>query len=367
MKNLGLYIHIPFCEQKCPYCDFYSECDKNEYDTYASKLIDRIVFFSNLYKRQIDTVYFGGGTPSVLGTKRLSMILKSIKDNFLVNKDAEITVEANPCTAKQLDFKTLSNAGFNRLSVGLQSSDENELKILGRRHTANDAKETVTAAKNAGFKNISLDLMICIPTQTKSSLTESIKFCKDCEVAHISAYILKVEENTPFYRMKENLNLFDDDTQADIYLHMVSELSKHGYEQYEISNFCNPGFEGKHNLKYWHDEEYLGIGPSAHSYINGKRFYYGRSINDFYNNILLEDGNGGDIEEYIMLAMRLKEGLNLNELEKKYNYRLSNNFQLRLNNLKKEGMINIIDNTISLTTRGFLVSNTIISYLCDAL
>ena len=251
MDLLSIYIHIPFCEQKCPYCDFYSINDKNEYDSYTDNLIELIKEYSLKYPRKITTVYFGGGTPSVIGAHRLVNILNAVKDNFEICDDAEITVEVNPCSSSELDFSLLKKAGFNRVSVGMQSSDENELKLLGRRHSASDAKDTVERARNAGFENISLDLMICVPTQTKSSLTKSIEFCKDCGVEHISAYILKFEENTPFYKLKDKLELFDDDEQAQMYLHTVDELERCGYKQYEISNFCKDGFEGKHNLRYW--------------------------------------------------------------------------------------------------------------------
>ncbi len=367
MDRLSIYIHIPFCEQKCPYCDFYSKSDKTQYDKYTDKLIESIVKYSCKYPREITTVYFGGGTPSAIGSKRLCAILDSIKQHFIVLDDAEITVEVNPCSAKNLDFHAMKCAGFNRLSIGLQSANQNELKILGRRHNSDDAKNTIEIARNAGFENISLDLMLCVPNQTKSSLSESIRFCKDCGVEHISAYILKFEENTPFYNMKNELDKFDDDSQAQIYLHAVSELEKYGYNLYEISNFSKPGFEGKHNLRYWRDEEYLGLGPSAHSFVDSKRFYYERDFDKFYKDITVDDGTGGDIEEYIMLALRLKEGLNLNKLKNRYNFTLKENFAYKLNKLKSEGLILYDDNTISLTNEGFLVSNTIINYIIDSL
>lgn len=367
MDTLSIYIHIPFCDQKCPYCDFYSISDKNEYDRYVSNLVKLIEFYANKYRRKISTVYFGGGTPSVIGAKRLSDILSAIKKNFDVEKEAEITVELNPCSSIKLDFSLLKQAGFNRVSIGLQSSDESELKLLGRRHTAKDAKRTVEKARCAGFSNISLDLMICVPTQTKSSLTKSVEFCKDCDVEHISAYILKIEENTPFYRMKKNLELFDDDEQAELYLHVINELENNGYSQYEISNFCKDGYEGKHNLRYWRDQEYLGLGPSAHSFVDNKRFYFSKNIDDFYRNVVTEDGIGGDIEEFIMLSLRLKEGLNLTKLKNRYNYTLSDNFLCRVKKLRSENLVSFDKKTISLTKEGFLVSNTIIGYLIDAL
>lgn len=367
MDSLSIYIHIPFCEQKCPYCDFYSVSNSNEYDSYVENLKRLIAYYSNKYKRKIATVYFGGGTPSVLKADRLVEILKAVKDNFSIDINAEITVEVNPCSSRDLDFYKLRNAGFNRISIGLQSSDENELKLLGRRHTAEDVKTAVQRARDAGFENISLDLMICVPTQTKSSLTKSVEFCKDCNVEHISAYILKIEENTPFYKMQENFQLFDDDTQAELYIHVINELEKNGYFQYEISNFCKPGFEGKHNLRYWRDKEYLGLGPSAHSFIDNKRFYFSRNIIDFYNNIIVDDGPGGDVEEFIMLSLRLKQGLNVIDLQNKYNFTLSKNFLYRINMLKKEGLVDFDNSVVSLTKEGFLVSNKIISYLIDAL
>lgn len=367
MKSIGIYIHIPFCEQKCPYCDFYSIADKNEFDRYTDAVIDRIKQFSDKYNRTVSSVYFGGGTPSVIGTNHLVRILESVKSNFELSADAEVTVEVNPCSQNNISFEKLFVAGFNRISIGLQSANENELKILGRRHDANDAKNTVDNAKKVGFKNISLDLMLCVPEQTKSSLTKSIEFCRDCNVTHISAYILKIEENTKFYQIKDKLILFDDDETSQIYIHAVNELERCGYCQYEISNFCKPSFEGKHNLKYWRDEEYIGIGPSAHSFIDGKRFYYSRSFEDFYSNKITEDGTGGDIEECIMLRLRLKEGLTLDLLKNEYGYTPSDKLIKSLNRLNEEGLIKFDNNLVSLTKEGFLVSNMIINYIIDAL
>lgn len=367
MKSIGIYIHIPFCEQKCPYCDFYSINKPQEYDKYVYELIKQIHSFGKKYKRTVDTVYFGGGTPSVIGSDRLIDILSAVYRSFDVSKNCEVTVEVNPCSANKLDFKAMRIAGFNRLSIGLQSSNENELKLLGRRHTADDAKSTVVMAQKARFDNISLDMMMCIPDQTKSSLYESIKFCKDCNVNHISIYMLKFEENTPFFNIKNSLQLFDDDEQADIYTFAVDTIENIGFKQYEISNFAMPGYESKHNLHYWRDEEYLGIGPSAHSYINGKRFYYPRDINEFYEGIICDDGIGGDIAEYIMLSLRLSEGVSVDYLKDKYEYVLSKNLIRAINRLACEGLVGFDSHTISLTKNGFLVSNSVINYIIDNL
>lgn len=367
MNSIGIYVHIPFCDCKCAYCDFYSITNKKEYDNYTEQLINKIDMFSNQYNRKVESIYFGGGTPSVLGTERLCLILENIKNKFEVDKLCEITVEVNPCSANSIDFTTLRKVGFNRLSIGMQSAIDSELKILARKHTANDAKATVDCARKAGFENISLDLMLCIPEQTKNSLTESIKFCKDCNVEHISAYILKIEEGTPFFKIKEKLNLFDEENQAQMYLHAVNELEKYGYHQYEISNFSKQGFEGKHNLKYWRDEEYIGIGPSAHSFIDGKRFYYERDFEKFYNDELIEDGVGGNIEEYIMLKLRLKEGFSMELLKDKYGYIPNKEFYKRIELLENQGLLLHKNSIISLTKEGFLVSNSIINYILDVL
>lgn len=365
-ETLSLYIHIPFCKSKCPYCDFYSNtASESEYDKYTEILISKVKYWSKKTNKYISTIYFGGGTPSVFGADRLCNILTTIKKNFLLCDSAEITVEINPDTGKEIDFKKMFECGFNRISIGLQSAVDKEIRILGRIHTPNDAKVTVQRAKRAGFENISLDLMMGIPYQTCESLQKSIDFCNNCGVTHISSYILKVEENTRFYQIKDSLDLPDDDEQAQIYLFAVDYLDKLGFCQYEISNFAKKGFESRHNCNYWKCNEYIGIGPSAHSFFKGKRFYYGRSINDFEKNIIINDGTGGDEEEFIMLSLRLKNGLNFDEFEKKFNMSLPYDFINRANLYAKSGFIDVYNDRISFAPKGFLVSNTIISDLLN--
>lgn len=363
-NSIGLYIHIPFCKSKCPYCDFYSKrATENDYSEYVKILLDKLFFYSKNCNQTVNTIYFGGGTPSILGTDRLCKILSAVKNHFTVSSEAETTLEANPDSGKKLDFNKLYSEGFNRLSIGMQSAVEKELKTLGRIHSANDAKQTVLSAKNAGFNNISLDLMLGIPHQTYESLQKSIQFCSDCEVTHISSYILKIEENTPFYKMQEKLALPNEDTQADFYLKAVELLDKLGYKQYEISNFAKKGFESRHNTNYWKCGEYIGIGPSAHSFYKGKRFYYGRSIEDFKNDIIIDDGIGGTEEEYIMLSLRLKSGLNFNEYKNKFNKPISDELIKKAKLYQKSGYMEIDNDKISFTPEGFLVSNHIISEL----
>ena len=363
-NSIGLYIHIPFCKHKCPYCDFFSgNADENAFDNYVIELKDKIKYWSEKSKRDVATVYFGGGTPSVLGADRLCDILDFIEFNFNIQNNAEITVEVNTDSAKTIDFEKMYACGFNRISMGMQTAVEDELRLLGRIHSIDDAKTSVERAKSAGFNNISLDLMMGIPNQTIESLEKSISFCADCEVTHISSYILKIEENTPFYKVQNKLKLADDDTQAEMYLRAVEMLDSLGYKQYEISNFSKQGYESRHNTNYWRCGEYIGIGPSAHSFFEGKRFFYSRSMDDFNNNKLSFEGTGGDEEEFIMLSLRLKSGLNYSEFEEKFGYTLPSYIIKKAKEYEKYGYTNVTDKSISFTPKGFLVSNSIISEL----
>lgn len=363
-NSIGLYIHIPFCKHKCPYCDFFSgNANENAFDNYVIELKDKIKYWSEKTKRDVATVYFGGGTPSVLGADRLCDTLDFIKFNFNIQNNAEITVEVNPDSAKTIDFEKMYACGFNRISMGMQTAVEDELRLLGRIHSIDDAKTSVERAKSAGFNNISLDLMMGIPNQTIESLEKSISFCADCEVTHISSYILKIEENTPFYKVQNKLKLADDDMQAEMYLKAVEMLDSLGYKQYEISNFAKQGYESRHNTNYWRCGEYIGIGPSAHSFFEGKRFFYSRSMDDFNNNKLSFEGTGGDEEEFIMLSLRLKSGLNYSEFEEKFGYTLPSYIIKKAKEYEKYGYTNVTDKSISFTPKGFLVSNSIISEL----
>lgn len=363
-NSIGLYIHIPFCKHKCPYCDFFSgNADENAFDNYVIELKDKIKYWSEKSKRDVATVYFGGGTPSVLGADRLCDILDFIKSNFNIQNNAEITVEVNPDSAKTIDFEKMYACGFNRISMGMQTAVEDELRLLGRIHSIDDAKTSVERAKSAGFNNISLDLMMGIPNQTIESLEKSISFCADCKVTHISSYILKIEENTPFYKVQNKLKLADDDMQAEMYLKAVEMLDSLGYKQYEISNFAKQGYESRHNTNYWRCGEYIGIGPSAHSFFEGKRFFYSRNMDDFNNNKLSFEGTGGDEEEFIMLSLRLKSGLNYYEFEEKFGYTLPSYIIKKAKEYEKYGYTNVTDKSISFTPKGFLVSNSIISEL----
>ncbi len=363
--NCGIYIHIPYCIKKCPYCDFYSVIFD---DFSASEYTDAVICVIESYKNSgigVDTVYFGGGTPNLIGSERIGKIIGAIKESFELSADVEITLEANPETFKNQDIAAFKKAGINRLSMGLQSANENELCSLGRRHTNYDVAFCVSEAKKAGIQNISLDLMLGVEGQDKASLLNSIEFCTSLDISHISAYMLKIEPNTPYHKNHSLLCLPDDDEAAELYLFAVSELKKRGFEQYEISNFAKDGAKSRHNLKYWNCQQYIGIGASAHGFENGERYYYKRSIAEFVASPLsrISDGAGGGFDEYFMLKMRLADGINLFEFEKKFNLKLSNRFYLKLNSFEKAGLLNNQGGKIAFTPKGFLVSNSIIADL----
>ena len=363
-KRIGLYLHIPFCRSKCAYCDFFSgRATEAYFRQYTTQLKNKIEYWGKQANETVSSVYFGGGTPSVLGTDRLCALLSCVKACFTVADNAEITLEVNPESGKSLDFAALRKVGFNRVSIGLQSSDEKELQALGRIHTPDEAALTVRRVHQAGIENTSLDLMLGIPYQTIDSLKKSIDFCYSCGVKHISSYILKIEENTPFYSNREKYNFADDDKQADFYLFTVAYLNSLGYRQYEISNFAVPGYESRHNTLYWQCGEYIGIGPSAHSFYHGKRFFYERNINAFYDGKIIDDGIGGDEEEFIMLSLRLTSGLSYSAYEAKFGKALSPAVKSKIERYARLGLMETDGQSAHFTPRGFLVSNSIISEL----
>lgn len=362
MKNIGLYLHIPFCKSKCPYCDFYSFSGKDtQKDDYTIVLKNRILSSISTLQRKADTLYIGGGTPSVLRAKNLATLVNACNSGFLTD-DAEITVECNPYGLDEDFFKTLHNCGVNRISMGLQSAVDSERRILGRLSDRNQVENAVKTAQKVGFENITLDVMLGVPEQTEKSLAETLDFCFSLGVPHISAYMLKLEENTHFYKNRKKYNFPDDDLTADLYLQMCETLENNGTMQYEISNFAKQGFESQHNLKYWHCEEYLGLGPSAHSFLNGKRFYYDRNFNAFMNgNSPIQDGYGGDFAEYAMLNLRLTDGLNENKVLERFGHHIPKDIYKNSKIFVDNGYMISNENGLALTRKGFLLSNTILS------
>ncbi len=362
MDKKGIYIHIPFCRQKCPYCNFYSKnAGEDEYDKYTDKICSQITDFAKEKRIVADTLYFGGGTPTVTGADRIIKIISAAKKSFGLNSsDTEITVEVNP-EKSDIDFGLLRSAGCNRISIGLQSANDDELKFLGRLHNTLDAKKCILSAKNSGFENISLDLMIALPGQTYEKLRRSVDFCANQGAKHISAYILKIEEGTIFYKNRNNLSMTDDDRTADMYEYLCSVMKEYGYDHYEISNFCKPGYEGRHNLKYWHDEEYIGFGPSSHSFFCGRRFYRPANFKRFYEGEVISDGAGGDTEEFIMLGLRLAEGITNERFRTKFGTDIPDIYKKRAEIFQAAGLTKTFDNGFALTEKGFMVSNSIIA------
>ena len=356
---LGLYIHIPFCEKKCNYCDFYSAFyNKDTLNVYLDALKGEIKKWGGKLHRPIDTIYIGGGTPSLLG-KEIISLTDCIKESFTVLKNAEFTVEVNPSSSDNF-LKYAKTAGVNRLSVGVQSGCDDTLKILGRTHTAQDAMLTVNAARELGFDNISLDLMIALPHSSTVTLKSDIDFILSLHPEHISAYILKIEQNTVFSKKYDTLHLPDDDATAEQYLLMCDRLQNSGFEHYEISNFSREGMTGRHNMKYWTTQDYLGIGPAAHSCVSGKRFYYPRDLQGFIKQPkIISDGAGGDSAERLMLGLRLSEGVNLEKIYGEIPESIKNKITL----LEKAGYIKANLPHISLTDSGMLISNSIITEL----
>ena len=361
--NIGLYIHIPFCRSKCPYCDFYSFiADDASKKAYTDAVIECIKSDYTKYKRKADTLYIGGGTPSSLETDDLVKIINTAKETFLTD-DAEITIECNPYDASFELFSKLYDASVNRISMGMQSANDIERKKLGRRSSREDITKAVTNAKKAGISNISLDLMLGIPSQSEESLLSSLDFCISLDIPHISAYILKIEEATPFYKLQSKLNLPSDDEVADMYLVTCDYLSSHGIKQYEISNFAKEGFESKHNLKYWNCLEYLGIGPAAHSFIDGKRFFYDRDFTSFVNAGLspVYDGQGGSFSEYVMLGLRLCQGISDEQTVKRFGHKMPDKLIKAAEKYIDNGFMEHENGNLKLTAKGFLLSNTILA------
>ena len=342
MNKAGLYFHIPFCKNKCPYCDFYSVkyCESAARD-YCILLKNEIA----KYHGEFDTVYFGGGTPSIVPSELICDILSSAREQFDIDKNSEITIECNPREDLKAAFEQYRSAGINRLSIGMQSAIDRERFALGRAAGKAEVARTVSDAKAAGFENISLDLMLGTPHQSPDSLDETFDFIDKMQVQHISAYMLKIEEGTKFFEMKEKLPLPDEDKVSEMYLKTIKALGELGFNQYEISNFAKPNYESHHNNKYWELVPYLGIGKSAHSFWDGRRFYYDENMN------IIDDGAGGDVNERIMLGLRLTKGIEKSLVKKPYSH------------LVKMGLLRESENRLALTPEGMLVSNTVINEL----
>ncbi len=361
-NNLGIYIHIPFCKKKCPYCSFYSvPNEENLVDRYITVLCEEIKKWGQKICSEVDTIYFGGGTPSTLKTEELLKILFCVKENFK-SKDPEITIEINPGDYRNIDFEKLCYYGVNRISLGAQSIKDSALKILGRRHDFKDIINSIETIKCAKINNISLDLILGAPGQKMSDIYDFVYFCKENNIPHISSYMLKIEGNTPFYFNRDNLVFFSDDEFADFYFYTCETMKRFGFSHYEISNFSKKGFESRHNLKYWNLDDYLGFGPSAHSLFGENRFYYENDLNKFINSpeIISEDDFEPE-KELVMLSLRTSEGITNQKFREKIGKDIPNDYFEKAKKFEEYGFLECKNNSIKLTEKGFLVSNTIIS------
>ena len=378
--SLGLYLHIPFCRSKCRYCDFYSlPRAEGEMDRYVRALSSHLVRQAPLAAGYtVDTVYFGGGTPSYLGPRRLASLLEAVLAHYPTAPDGEITLEANPdslCAAG--DVRALVSAGFNRVSLGVQSADEGELRAIGRIHTFAQAREAAGAIRAGGVRNLSLDLIYGLPDQTMDRWQSTVERALALEPEHLSCYGLKLEEGTPLWRQRDSLTFPDEDRQADMYLWTVDRLAAAGYGQYEISNFARPGFASRHNEKYWALSPYLGFGPGAHSDFGGVRYAWARSLADYCRAV--EAGGEPPLSEraavslrerageYVMLGLRTARGLDGPGFEARYGLSFAP-VEEALEKLVPMGhVLRLPRGRWRLTPQGFLVSNQIIGLALEAL
>ncbi len=374
--KLGIYIHIPFCRSKCDYCDFYSLAGRDDrMDQYQKALLSHIKETAPLAQDfPVDTIYIGGGTPSYYGAKRLKELLGVIRKLYKVEKDAEVTVECNPDSVDVKSLKILRKAGVNRLSMGMQSANACELERIHRIHTPQQVNEAATAARKAGFTNLSLDLIYGLPGQTMDSWKATVEHALSLIPQHLSCYGLKVEEGTPLAaRVAQGEVLPDDDQQADLYLWTVGRLERAGYPQYEISNFAKHGFASRHNLRYWLTQPYIGFGPGAHSDFGGRRYSFVRDLDAYIQGVL----QGGDIideseiipkrercGEYLMLRLRTVQGINEQEYRSTYFMDFAP-LQARLEQFRAQGWAEQTDGRWHFTPKGFLLSNQLIGDLLE--
>ena len=379
-RPLGLYFHIPFCKSKCAYCDFYSVVPRNGEicERYVAALISHAKTYAKTCEGYSpDTVFIGGGTPTALPIELLLSLIKSVRHEFDIAKDAEFTVEANPATVTLKDLKRLRRAGVNRISMGLQSADDGELALLSRIHKRRDFEDAFRAARDAKIANINVDVMFGIPGQTVPSVMRTLDYVTSLSPEHISFYNLRIEPGTPFWKNKDSLALPGEDAEYEMYMRAVSFLASRGYGQYEISNFARSGYECRHNLKYWNCDEYLGLGAAAHSFFNGNRFSFCRdagkyiagiedpalavNITDSSEQIMTRERIG----EYVMLRMRLSDGISRRE----FYHRFGKDFDRMYGRFFKKyidgGFVVCDGDRYAFTPRGMFVSNYILSDILD--
>ena len=373
MEELGIYIHIPFCKQKCFYCDFCSFANKNEMqEKYVEAVINEIKNITHKEKYTVTTIYLGGGTPSILNPEYIKNILQEIKSSFKILDDAEITIEINPGTVNEEKLKRYKEYGINRLSIGLQSANDKILKNIGRIHDYKQFEETFFFARKCGFKNINVDLMIGLPTQAIEDVKQTLEKIIQKNPEHISVYSLIIEEGTTIEKLinENKLQLPDEETERIMYWTVVNELKENGYNQYEISNFSKKTYESKHNTNCWKQKQYIGLGTSAHSYLNKKRYSNTNNIEEYIKNIQEsnisknitiheEQTEESTMNEYMLLGLRMIQGININEFKQKFKIDPTIKYKEILEKLQKENLIQISKTSIKLTKQGIDFGNIV--------
>jgi oxygen-independent coproporphyrinogen-3 oxidase len=372
MKETAIYIHIPFCDHKCIYCDFYSIISYDNVRSYLSSIKKEINYFAEKFSsnREIISIFFGGGTPSFMESEYIAEIIYEIRKCFTVKSDAEITIETNPGTVSINKLEKFLSSGINRISIGIQSFNEAELKFLTRIHDSNTAKQTVSDAKSVGFDNISIDLIFNLPNQTKEIWHSNLQQAIDLPIQHISAYSLILEPGTILNKMvlDGKVKLQSDDYDADLYEHTIKFLTGNGFLQYEVSNFAKDGYECIHNNAYWRYKDYLGFGTSAHSFVDGVRWWNYSGLN-FYLESIRKKSNaiiGSEklteeqkLNEYVMLALRSK-GLELNELESKFGNEWIIKNQPEINFILENNFAKVNNSLLSFTSKGFAMCDELL-------
>lgn len=382
-KEIGLYIHIPFCKQKCYYCDFTSYANKEELvERYIKCLKKEILQYANENKIMsehgleeryvIKTIYIGGGTPSAIDEVYIINVLDTIKDNFKMRDNAEITIEVNPGTVNKDKLESYRECGINRLSIGLQAVQDDILKCIGRIHTYKDFENTYEYAREVGFDNINVDLMINLPNQTLDDVKESVKTILSLKPEHISVYSLILEPNTKMYELinSKTLTIASDETERQMYWYVKDTLERHKYNQYEISNFTKSGFESKHNMDCWNQKEYIGVGASASSFMENKRYSNISKIEKYIENIekgtsnknlVLEEflDEESKMDEFMMLGLRKIDGVDIKEFERIFQINPIMKYCKKLDKLNREGLIEIDENNIKLSNKGIDLANLV--------
>lgn len=370
-EPIGLYVHIPFCLKKCNYCDFcsYSDLDFSVRMAYVDALMREIRGYQKEQKTEVDTIFFGGGTPSLLEPREFNAICDAIWETFHVTLDAEFSIEANPKTLTEEKLSCFVARGVDRISMGLQSIHENELKILGRIHNFEDFKKSYSMVLDCGISNVGVDLMYGIPNQTVESFRETLDEVISLSPKHISAYSLILEEGTPLSKMQEELSFPSEDEECEMYELACERLSKCGYTHYEISNYSKPGFESRHNLKYWENKDFIGVGAAAYSCFGGRRYGNFSGLREYLSEnptqYITEEvhDSAASAYEFVMLGLRLKRGISLSEYKSLYKTDFLIGRREKISFFQKNGYLTFDGDRIALTEKGFYVSNAILSDL----